>query len=206
MGKRGYYGVNGIECPILYNPPIGDTLPVILLHGYSFTGETWREVGVLDALEKEGISYAAPDMPYGKRTGCTKKSRSLLLNLRAVEEAVSLLGGSPPLIVGASLGGRIALYYAAGHEVKGLLLASPAVRDDEEIWELLRRIRVPVMIIRGSRDFVPPRTHESLARKLGARLVVYEGAGHVLYRDKPGLFIEDLLNFYTLVARANRPS
>ncbi|MCE4620382.1 MAG: alpha/beta hydrolase [Desulfurococcales archaeon] len=200
MGKRGYYGVNGIECPILYNPPAEDTIPVILLHGYNFTGETWREVGVLDALEKEGISYAAPDMPYGKRTSCTKKSRSLLLNLRAVEETVSLLGGSPPLIVGASLGGRIALYYAAGHEVKGLLLASPAVREDEEIWRLLKRIRVPVMIIRGSRDFIPLRLHESLARGLGARLVVYEDAGHVVYRDRPERFVEDLLNFYALIA------
>ncbi len=201
MSKQGYYGVNGIECPIIYNPPASNDPPVVLLHGYNFTGKSWREVGVLDALEKRKIGYAAPDMPYGKRTGCTKKSRSLVLNLRAVREVVSLLGGSPPLIVGASLGGRIALYYAAGHEVKGLLLASPAVRDDEEVWGLLKRIRMPVMIIRGSRDFIPPRIHESLALKLGAKLVVYEGAGHVLYRDKPDRFIEDLLEFHAIIAR-----
>ena len=206
MGKQGYYGVNGIECPIIFNPPAGNQSPIVFLHGYNFTGEIWRKVGVLDELEKRIIGYAAPDMPYGKRTGCTKRSRSLPLNLRAVEEVVSLLGGSPPLIVGASLGGRIALYYAAGHEVKGLLLASPAVREDEEIWRLLKRIRMPVRIIRGSRDFVPLRIHESLARKLGARLVVYEGAGHVVYRDKPDRFIEDLLEFYALVARRTRPS
>jgi len=205
MGNRGYYGVNGIECPLTYNLPKDASPPVLFLHGYNFTGESWKETGVLGVLEDRGIGYAAPDMPYGRRTGCTKKTRSLPLNLKAVDEVVSLLGGSPPILVGASLGGRIALYYAAGHAVRGLLLASPAVREDEEIWGLMKRLKVPALILRGFRDFIPLGIHERLSLKLGARLVVYEGAGHALYRDKPGQFIKDLLDFYELV-ESTRPS
>jgi pimeloyl-ACP methyl ester carboxylesterase len=194
--REGFYGVNGIECPVIYETK-GEGIPVLLLHGYNFTSTTWREVGIIEALENKGIDYAAPDMPYGKRTSCSKKTRDLIVNLRALEKVVErLLMARAPLIIGASLGGRIALYYAANHSVKGLLLASPAVKRNEDIWKLTRSIKAPTMIIRGSRDFIPLDIHKRLAEMLNARLVIYDSVGHVVYRDNPRKFVEDLFNFY----------
>ncbi|MCE4628193.1 MAG: alpha/beta hydrolase [Desulfurococcales archaeon] len=192
--REALHGVGGVECQVLYEDGVDP--PVLLLHGYSFRGKTWAEAGVLGALEERGIRYAAPDMPYGRSTSCTKRSRDWRLNTelaRAVSER--FLRDTRPVIVGASLGGRIALYYAARYGARGLFLASPALREDDPVWGMLRAVRSPAVIIRGARDFVPRTIHDRLAKKLGAELVVYEGAGHAMYLDNPERFIRDLLVF-----------
>ncbi len=199
-----YYGVGGIECPLILYKGRGEGVPAVLLHGYSFRGETWARAGVLEALEDAGYDYAAPDMPYGRSTGCTKKTRDPKANTNAVHAIVKMfLGERPPVIVGASLGGRIALYYAARFPVKGLFLASPAVANDDTVWELARALRgTPALIIRGGRDFIPRRVLEELARRMEARYVEYPDAGHAMYLDQPRLFINDLLSFLDRVQGA----
>jgi len=191
--SEAVYGVGEVECRVLYG---GRGRPVLLLHGYSFRGRTWEEAGVVGALEEAGYRYAAPDMPYGKSTDCTKHTRDIELNVEAARRvAERFLGDTRPAIVGASLGGRVALYYAALHGARGLFLASPALREDEPVWDMLRMVRAPVVIIRGGRDFVPRRVHRKLAKKLGAEIRVYEGAGHAMYLDEPDRFKRDLLEF-----------
>ena len=190
-------GFGGVECPCISEGPRGAP-GVLLLHGYSFRGETWREAGVLQGLAARGFRVAAPDMPYGRRTGCSKRSRDPLLNVEVAKSAAArCLGEERPFIVGASLGGRIALHYAARVGARGLFLASPALKWSDPVWELVGLVKVPVVIVRGGRDFVPRRIHEELARRLGARLLVYEDAGHAMYLDRPERFLEDLVSFLT---------
>ena len=184
-----------LECPcIVYR---GERLPPILfLHGYSFKGRTWATTSVFQLLVKENHGFAAPDMPYGKSTGCTaKRVRDLELNLQVARRVVKeCLDGRDPIVVGASLGGRVALHYALRYPVRGLLLLSPYVVGDEEVVQLSSRLRgVPAIIVMGERDFVPHDILEDLANKMGAEFRVYPGAGHAMYLDKPDLFKEDLL-------------
>jgi len=199
MIQRLAYGVNGIECEAILNNN-NKTIPIILLHGYSFRGKIWVDIGLITKLEERGIDYAAPDMPYGKLTSCTKKTRNIEVNVRAVETIMTIFfPGRIPIILGASLGGRIALYYAVKHKVAGLFLASPAIKENERVWDLLKRINIPVIIIRGSKDFIPKETHEKLAHKLDAKLIEYDNSGHAMYLNKPEKFITDLLEFYERV-------
>ncbi|MCE4625349.1 MAG: alpha/beta hydrolase [Desulfurococcales archaeon] len=198
--KESLYGVGGVECRVIYEA--GTRGPgVLFLHGYSFTGATWREVGVLDVAEELLLPYAAPDMPYGKRTECTKHSRSIDLNVTAARRVVErFLGGNAPLIVGASLGGRVALYYAARYPVSGLLLASPAISYDDDFWGPLRRPGYPVVILRGERDFVPRKVLRDLAERLGGEYREYKGAGHAMYLDRPEDFIEDFKQIVRMIS------
>ncbi len=200
MHREKYYGVNGVECKVLYNIDNSST-PVLLLHGYNFTRNTWKEIGLIDALEELKIDFVAPDMPYGRNASCSKKSRDTDLNLHAVKTVINeILLGRAPIIVGASLGGRIALYYASLNPVIGLFLASPAVKERDPLWNILRSIRTHIIIIRGSRDLIPLNIHLKLSKKLNARIIVYEGAGHAVYLYYPKRFINDLLKFYREVS------
>jgi len=203
--REGHYGVGGLECRIIWDRE-GDRVPVLFLHGYSFTGQTWDETGVLDALSSRGDPWAAPDMPYGRRTACTKHTRSVDLNVAAAKTVVdTFLDGKPPVVVGASLGGRIAIHYASRHGAAGLFLLAPALRQDDPAWEAARLVKAPTVIVAGTNDkIVPLQTLEELARTLKADLLVYEGAGHAMYLEQPERFRRDLEEFLDRI-EASRP-
>jgi pimeloyl-ACP methyl ester carboxylesterase len=61
----------------------------------------------------------------------------------------------------------------------------------------LGRIRAPTLIIWGDQDARYPRSEEeALARAItGSRLVVYQGAGHLLHWEEPERFAADLEAF-----------
>ena len=186
----------GVSCRLLYDE--GDRGLVVFLHGYSFQGQTWYEAGIAGSLAARGYRVAAPYMPYGRSTSCTRRTRSVEASLAVIDRAVEMLApGEPPVLVGASLGGRMALHYALARRVRGLFLAAPYLRPDEGLWGELARLRgVPAVVVWGTRDRIVPRdVAERLAEALGARLVVYEGAGHAPYLDRPREFTRDLEAF-----------
>ncbi len=187
------------RCRAIYSNLPG--LPILFLHGYNFTSDVWRTIGVLELLEKEKIPFLALDMPYGAKSSCSPHTRDPEENVLVVREAIyGLFGKIYPLIVGASLGGYIALKYAVENPVSGLLLIAPVYTSDEELVKRLGELKVPAMIIWGSKDEIVSRDEmEKLAELLEARLIVYEGARHAAYLDKPEEFKRDLLAFYKAV-------
>jgi len=191
---RGIAGGDGVECPVLYSR--GGEPAVIFLHGYSFRHTIWVELGFTGLLEERGQAYAAPDMPYGRATGCTRRTRSVDVNLAIARDALRLAGATRPAVTfAASMGGRYAVYLASEGLVDALLLAAPALGRDERAWSLLRGLRPRWAVVAwGTRDRVVSRGEaEEVARRLGARLVVVEGASHAAYRDKLGLFMDLLI-------------
>ncbi len=177
-------------------------VPVVFLHGYSFTSDVWRDIGVLDALEGEGIPFLAIDMPYGRRSSCSPHTRSVEENLLVLREAVhGLYGPVDPFLVGASLGGYIALHYATRYGASGLLLIAPVNSLEDELAARYRGLRIPAAIILGEKDeIVSRREMEELARLLGAELHIYPGARHAAYLDNPQLFTKHLLETYRRLA------
>ncbi len=205
-GRLVHAGCCGVECDAL----VGGRGPVVVfLHGYSFRYRVWVDSGSIDVVENAGYSWAAPDMPYGRLTSCTRRTGDVDVNLGVAMEAFRAAGGGEaPLVVGASLGGRYAIYLAEKLGSRALLLVAPALAGDEAAWSILRGLGkrgVKVTVVWGTRDAIIPRkAAEEAARAAGGVFETVEGAGHVVHLDSPAVFNEILERAALEAARGAR--
>ena len=116
----------------------------------------------------------------------------------AAEAIKNVFGSRVPVLVGASIGGHIALMYAARFPVKGLLLVGPGRALAEDLLQAYKKFNFPVKIIWGSQDnIISGEEMRTLRDKLpNAKLLVYDGASHSAYKDEPEQFKHDLLELY----------
>jgi pimeloyl-ACP methyl ester carboxylesterase len=187
----------GHKCPALYYTASG--APIVFLHGLSYTADIWQRIGVLDLLMKKRVPFLALDMPYGLKSQCQPKTRDPEKNIVFANEAVkTVFGSAVPVIVGASIGGNMALRYASKFPVKGLLLVSPARALDPDLAKGFSQFKFPTTIIWGSQDnIISGEDMRVLTDKLpNAKLAVYDGANHSAYKDEPDRFKQDLLELY----------
>ena len=185
------------KCHALYN--VAEGVPIVFLHGLSYTGEIWQHIGVTELLIEKHIPFLALDMPYGMRSQCQPKTRSPEQNIAVAKEAVqTVFGSQTPVLVGASIGGNIALRYATRFPVKGLLLIAPARALEPDLAACYSQFKFPTTIIWGSEDnIVASEDMRTLADKLpNAKLIIYDGANHSAYKDQPDRFKHDLLELY----------
>ncbi len=197
IGLEKTLNVAGYKCPALYYTSSGT--PIVFLHGLSYTSDIWQRIGVTDLLMKKRIPFLALDMPYGLKSQCQPKTRDPEKNITYANDAVKTLFGSvAPVLVGASIGGNIALRYAACFPVKGLLLVSPARALEPDLVQKYSQFKFSTTIIWGSQDnIVANEDMRTLADKLPkAKLIVYDGANHSAYKDLPDRFKHDLLELY----------
>jgi len=177
--------------------------PIVLLHGYTFNSGVWKDIGLLQKLESEGIPFLAIDMPYGTKSECSRRTSDALMNLTFLEEAIDkyLKKGSRPLLVGASMGGYFAMLYAGEREVSGLILIGPVGTEEERVKSKIGSIRSPVLIIVGDKDtIIDLDAIKSFSSALpNARLVVYESSGHPAYLYQKERFASDVSSFYKQV-------
>lgn len=174
-------------------------VPVMFLHGFSYTSSIWQRIGVNELLTEKHVPFLALDMPYGLKSECQPKTHDTEVNVAVAHEALqSVFGSETPVIVGASVGGHIALKYATQFPVKGLLLIAPARALEENLLQSYSKFKFPVRIIWGSEDkIVSGEDMRTLADKLPhAKLFVYQGAGHSTYIEQPERFKHELLELY----------
>jgi pimeloyl-ACP methyl ester carboxylesterase len=148
---------------------------------------------------KKRVPFLALDMPYGLKSQCQPKTRSPERNIDYVNEAVkTVFGDAVPVLVGASIGGNIALRYAAKFPVKGLLLVGPARVLEPDLMQVYGKFKFSTTIIWGSQDnIISSEDMRILADRLPkAKLVVYDGSNHSAYKDEPDKFKHDLLELY----------
>jgi pimeloyl-ACP methyl ester carboxylesterase len=187
-------------CHALFNRASG--VPIVFLHGYSFTSEVWQRTGITALLEEKQVPFLALDMPYGAKSDCRPRSRDVEVNVAVVHEALqAIFGAEVPILVGASVGGHIALQYAARFPVKGLLLLAPVRVLEETLTKAYPQFTFPVRIIIGSEDRVASLEElKNLADKLpDAKITVYQNEGHAAYVARPDRFKRDLLELYVLM-------
>jgi pimeloyl-ACP methyl ester carboxylesterase len=188
------------KCRAIISP--ADGVPVVFFHGFSYTSEVWQRIGVTELLASKKVPFLALDMPYGMKSECRPKTHNTDTNVNVAHEAVVSVFGSAtsPVLVGASVGGHVALSYAARFPVKGLLLVAPGRALDESLRHSYGEFKFPVRIIWGSRDnIISGEELRTLAGLLpNAKLLVYEGAGHSAYLAQPDRFKRDLLELYAL--------
>ncbi len=174
-------------------------VPVVFLHGFSYTSEIWQQIGVTDLLIEKHIPFLALDMPYGMKSRCQPKTHSPQQNIDVANHAIqTVFGSQTPVLVGASIGANIALRYAACYPVKGLVLVAPGKALESDIVAVYGKFTFPTTIIWGSEDnLVAGENMRTLADELPkSRLVIYDGAGHSAYKDQPDRFKRDLLELY----------
>ena len=189
--------VAGYRCIAIVNCVAGT--PVVFLHGYSYTASVWQRIGATALLADKSIPFLALDMPYGAKSECQPKTRDVEANLSVARAAVEkIFGAEVPVLVGASLGGGIALHYAAMFPVKGLLLVAPARALEESLLKSYSHFVFPVRIIWGTEDnIISGEEMRTLAEKLpNAKLVMYEDSGHSAHIMQPERFKRDLLELY----------
>lgn len=160
----------------------------------------WLRIGVIEHLTEKRVPFLALDMPYGLKSQCHPKTRDPQVNVNfAVQAIKTIFGEVAPVVVGASLGGYIALKYAEQHPVKGLFLVAPAhAFEDQALLKAYERFKVPTRIVWGSMDsIISSEEMRTLTDTLpNAKLLVYSGAAHSAYQDRPEWFKRDLLELY----------
>jgi pimeloyl-ACP methyl ester carboxylesterase len=189
----------GHKCQAFYN--LAPSVPVVFLHGFSYTSGVWQRVSATELLTEKQLPFLALDMPYGLKSDCKPKTHDTEANVNVAHEAVrSIFGSATPILVGASIGGNVALNYAARFPVKGLLLVAPGRALEKSLSHAYSRFRFPVRIIWGSNDhIVSGEQMRTLAGLLpNAKLIVYEGSGHSAYLAQPDRFKRNLMELYAL--------
>jgi pimeloyl-ACP methyl ester carboxylesterase len=189
--------LSGYKCPVLINKAHGT--PIVFLHGLSYNIEIWQRIGVSDLLVEKHVPFLALDMPYGMKSECQPKTRSVEKNVAFINEALkSVFGSVEPVLVGASIGGNMALNYASRFPVKGLLLIAPARSLEDSLVQTYRKFKFPSIIIWGSEDsIIASEDMRTLSDKLPhSKLIIYKGAKHSAYKDEPERFKMDLLELY----------
>lgn len=179
----------------------GSGVPIVLLHGYSYTSAVWQRISLMDLLKEKHVPFLGLDMPYGGHSDCHPHSRNVETNVSVAREAISaFFGSASPMLVGASLGAHMALQYAARFPVKCLLLVGAVRVFESRLTEAYNNFRFPVRLIIGSEDRIASEEDlRTLAGKLPyAKLTVYEGEGHSAYIGSSERFKRDLLELYAL--------
>ncbi len=165
---------------------------VVLLHGAKFKAQTWKDIGTLDFLGREGFSATAIDMPgFGQSPYCTTDPLDVLaefLDIKQIKDAV---------ILGPSMGGRTTLnfYFAHPHVPRGLILVGTV--GVEENAQRLSSIRVPCLLVWGDKDEIAPLSHAHLLHERipTSTLFIMTDAPHPCYLKDPELFNKEVVRF-----------
>ncbi|MFQ5575642.1 MAG: alpha/beta fold hydrolase [Anaerolineae bacterium] len=187
----GRVTIQGAHIHYLSTGPAGRP-PVLLLHGASFSAQTWRELGTLARLAQAGFWAVAVDLP-----GFGESQRGAGAPGAFLPQLMAALGMPPPVVVSPSMSGRYSLPLAANTpaQLKGLVAVAPVGIPHFE--KQLAGNPLPTLAIWGSNDrVVPPAQADRLCRLMpNAEKVILPNAGHACYMRAPGEFHRRLVAF-----------
>lgn len=99
--------------------------PVVLVHGAANSSGVWRFW--LERLTARGYSCLAPDLRGHGRAACADLSRAVMADyVEDVSRAARDLP-TPPVVIGWSMGGLVALMYGAAYPTAGVIALGPSM-------------------------------------------------------------------------------
>ncbi len=166
---------------------------VLLLHGASFSAQTWQDLGTLALLAGQGYRAVAIDLPGFGQSEPGKPDQAEVF----LAELMDQLALDRPVLVSPSMSGGYSLPLVARHpdKLSGFVAVAPVAiaRYEPE----LAGNQLPTLALWGSDDrIVPLEQAERLVRAMpNARLVVLENAGHACYLQATAEFHQHLTEF-----------
>ena len=165
---------------------------VLLLHGARFSSQTWRELGTVELLARQGFRVLAPDLP-----GYGESEASDIAPERFLASILPLIADRPVAVVSPSMSGSFAfpLLERRPSFVTGFVAVAPV--GISESLDVLSGSRLDALVIWGGKDkVVAPKLSRALADALpNSRRVEIAGASHACYLDEPAIFHRELLTF-----------
>lgn len=165
---------------------------ILFLHGKAFEAKTWKDLGTLELLAENGCHAVALDLPgWGQ---------SPAANFNAEEVVKSVIDGSEmkkPILVGPSMGGRIALEFTLSNPqlIGGLILIGAV--GIEENRSLLDKLPQKTLLVWGENDHISDPANGTLlhSKVAGSQLIIIEDTKHACYTEKPADFHNHILQF-----------
>ncbi|MGC8496875.1 MAG: alpha/beta fold hydrolase [Thermoplasmata archaeon] len=181
---------------------------VLLLHGYSFNANTWKDLKTIEILEDKGFGTIALDFPgFGKSERLKglnysvyplKSDNDIKISIEFLEEFIEKHFNTVS-IVGPSMGAHLAINYLINHpsNVDKLILIGPVGFKQKNTVARLKNINNQVLIMRGERDSIASEQDVIDLKNMikNSIMIQYPNAGHPCYLDVPDLFHRDLLEF-----------
>ena len=170
----------------------GYSTAILLLHGASFSAQTWSELGTLTWLAQQGYHSIALDLPgFGKSAQFSPQRQHFL------SEIIVSLNLTKPIIISPSMSGQYSLPLVVNHpeQVGGLVAVAPVGIPTFEAQ--LANTAVPILAIWGSNDHIVPVTQAQRLCQITpqARQVILPNAGHACYLQATEDFHHHLLEF-----------
>lgn len=167
-------------------------LPVLLLHGASFTSKTWEDIGTIEALAAAGYRVLAVDLPGYGESESTQVDRSQWFG--------QLLDGlklDKPVIVSPSMSGAFSLPLLTEEPDRVAAFVAVAPVAIARYRDKLAQIKCPVLAIWGENDRTIPFEHaDALVEAVpNARKVIVPGGSHAPYMSDAATFHGELLRF-----------
>jgi len=169
---------------------------LFFLHGKAFQAKTWLELGTLQAVIDAGFSVIAIDLPgFGKTPDADLSPETVITG---VMQAVDL---KKMILVGPSMGGKIALEFTLAHPDSILALVLIGAVGVEENKSQLHKLPKSTLIVWGENDQISDPANGKLLNEQinGSTLVTFQGAKHPCYMEQPELWHTTLLDFVRTV-------
>lgn len=167
---------------------------VLLLHGVSFSSQTWQELGTLHYLSAMGHRAVAVDLPgYGQSEG---PKGSIIDPASFVEQLISSLGLDSPVIISPSMSGGFSLPYLTAHpgKVRGFVPVAPV--KTQLYADKYPSIKTPTVIVYGDGDTgLGVDSLKNLSLLPNHAVVKLANAGHAAYLNQPQVWHTILYNF-----------